>query len=64
MLPSGPDSIAGFKLTEPLGRGAFGAVYRARHAALDIDVAVKLIDIHALASRVPCHSNSSASDLP
>lgn len=47
--PDKPQPIAGLELAEPLGRGAFGAVFRARHPALDIDVAVKLIDIHALA---------------
>ncbi len=43
-------SVAGFVLGELLGRGGFGAVYRSRHPALDVDVAVKLIDVHALAT--------------
>src|SRR5262245_43902412 len=34
----------GVALGRELGRGGFGAVFAARHAALDIDVAVKLID--------------------
>jgi serine/threonine protein kinase len=33
----------GVRLGEQLGRGSFGTVYRGRHVALDIDVAVKLI---------------------
>jgi serine/threonine protein kinase len=43
-------SVAGFVLGELLGKGGFGAVYRSRHAALDVDVAVKLIDVQALAT--------------
>jgi len=43
-------TVGGFVLGELLGRGGFGAVYRSRHPALAIDVAVKLIDVHALAT--------------
>jgi serine/threonine protein kinase len=35
--------VIGVRLGDQLGRGSFGTVYRGRHIALDIDVAVKLI---------------------
>jgi serine/threonine protein kinase len=38
------DGIAGITLYDVIGRGGFGAVYRGRHHALDIDVAVKIIN--------------------
>jgi len=41
-----PGSTVGerFTLVRPLGRGAMGSVWLARHLALDIDVALKFID--------------------
>src|SRR5262249_53309624 len=45
MLPSSaPVGLPGLTVHELLGRGSFGAVYRARHQILDLDVAVKVID--------------------
>jgi CHASE2 domain-containing sensor protein len=35
--------IAGYRIEEPIGRGGMGVVYRANQAALDRDVAIKLI---------------------
>lgn len=46
MSPTDPDSpVPGLPLGEQLGRGTFGAVHRARHPSLDVDVAVKLIGL-------------------
>ncbi|MBS0261880.1 MAG: protein kinase, partial [Planctomycetes bacterium] len=42
-IPENTDELPGLTLGEPLGQGAFGAVYRARHHALGIDVAVKIL---------------------
>ena len=43
MMENQIDDIAGITLYDVIGRGGFSAVYRARHHALDIDVAVKMI---------------------
>ena len=36
-------TLKGFELIEPIGEGAYGAVYRARQEAVDREVAVKII---------------------
>jgi serine/threonine-protein kinase len=41
-----------FELTSPLGRGAMGEVWRARHTTLGTDVAVKLVAVTAVAAEV------------
>lgn len=52
-LQEGPDELVGrflagkFRLTERIGRGAYGAVYRAEQVALHRDVAVKVLDAEA-----------------
>src|SRR5690606_32831839 len=40
--------VEGIALVEPIGNGGMGEVWRARHARLDTDVAVKLIRADAL----------------
>src|SRR5687768_12130953 len=47
-FPDHVGDLPGLTVGERLGRGAFGAVYRARHHALDVDVAVKVVDRAAL----------------
>ncbi|GEM_PF-1924933 len=45
MPPSEPNyQIPGVQLSDELGRGSFGAVYRGHHLTLDVDVAVKFIN--------------------
>ena len=43
LLPKVGDRFANYELTEEIGRGGFGAVYRARQAGLDADVAIKFM---------------------
>jgi serine/threonine protein kinase len=48
LTPGHLEGLPGLTVGELLGRGGFGAVYRARHHALDVEVAVKLIETSAL----------------
>ncbi len=48
---AGPFAIPGVQLGESLGRGAFGEVFRGRHEALGVEVAVKLVDVARLPPR-------------
>jgi serine/threonine protein kinase len=41
-------AVPGVTLGERLGQGAFGQVYRGRHETLQVEVAVKLIDVRRL----------------
>jgi serine/threonine protein kinase len=42
------ERMPGLTIAERIGGGAFGVVYRARHHALDVDVAVKVVDAASL----------------
>jgi serine/threonine protein kinase len=48
-----PRRVPGVELGEVLGAGGFGTVYRARHIALDVDVAVKMIDLRRVGAANP-----------
>src|SRR5688500_8257394 len=41
-------AVPGVTLGQRLGEGAFGQVYRGRHETLQVEVAVKLIDVRRL----------------
>lgn len=47
--PKVGDVLAGCRLEEKIGRGGMGEIYRARHLALDKEVAVKVIAPHLVA---------------
>lgn len=53
LAPEQLEGLPGLTLGDALGRGAFGAVYRARHHALDVDVAVKVMETFALDAAGP-----------
>lgn len=57
---AGAPDIAGYLDLTRIGRGGFATVYRAREIAFDRDVAIKVLDVHDLATEDSSASSGSA----